>query len=151
MDAVSELGPMLVFDLDFPDDDDFGMMSGGRLYPMSADAAGALAAGAMMLEYPGEVSIRLAGGQLDSWEREHRWKHYRRIAPSGAYLRWDGRVVPSRRQTERERGEWPPPDRDVGGWWPLADGTPTLAEVLAELNVCRAQAGLKPVATWSRD
>ena len=49
MDAVRVLGPMLVFELDFPDDGDFGMMSRGRIYPMSADAAGALAAGAMML------------------------------------------------------------------------------------------------------
>ena len=93
MDAVRVLGPMLVFKLDFPDDRDFGMMSRGRIYPMSADAAGALAAGAMMLGDLGALSIRLAGGRLDSWEREHRWKHYRRIGPSGAYLCWDGRVV----------------------------------------------------------
>lgn len=58
------MGPVLVFDLDWPDDDDFGMVSGGRPYPMSADAAGVLAAGAMMLGDRGDVSMRLGSEHL---------------------------------------------------------------------------------------
>ncbi len=147
---VREMGPMRILDvLDYPDDDDFGMASGGRFYPMSADVAGALTTSAMMLDDRSEVSMRIGREHRDAWERERGWKYYCRIAPSGAYLRWDGRLVSSRRQAGRERGEWPAQDRDAGGWWPLADDTPTLAQTLDDLTTCRARAGLNLAAAWS--
>jgi hypothetical protein len=123
----------------------------GRLYPMSAAAAEALATSAMMLEDRSEVSLRLGREHRATWRRRHGWKYCRRVAPSGEYLRWDGRVVPSVWQTERERGEWPPPDADVGGWWPLAPGTPTLQQALADLNKFRRRAGLVEVEAWRRN
>jgi hypothetical protein len=82
MSAVSDMGPIRILDFDYPDDDDFEMMSGGRLYSMSAGAAGALAAGAagalaagaMMLGDAGDVSMRLGSEHLSRrGEYERAW------------------------------------------------------------------------------
>lgn len=138
-----------IIDFDPPDDDDLAMVSGGRVYPMSANAADAMATSGMMLGDCNELGMRLGRGHRAAWAREHGWRHYRRTAPSGSWLRWDGCVVPSVWQADRERGGWPPPGKDVGGWRPLPLGTPTLDEALAQLNSCRVLAGLSPVEAWT--
>jgi hypothetical protein len=104
----------------------------------------------MMLGDRSEVRLRLGRKCLTAWRREHGWRFYVRVAPDGSWLRWNGCVVPSMWQAERERGEWPPPGSDVAGWWPLPENTPTLERGLRNLNRRRRRAGLTPVKAWSK-